>query len=139
MRPTAAPGGGLRIAPRQAGCVRAELRAPHPDCHRVTDQCREHVLRDHDEVLSPAYRRALSDAEEVGRMGRMGDDKRAWAFVGDRGVTVIVREVGRPRRPEVKTAYRVVPRRSEGREPEDFYKAAVRKLRDKTSWKGGGS
>ena len=123
----------------EAGCVRSELRAQYPDCDRVTDRCREHVLRDHDEVLAPAYREALRAAQDVGRLGPIVDDTRAWVFVGDSGVMVIVREVGRPGLPEVKTAYRRVPRRSEGREPEDFLKAAVRKLRDKTSWRGGGS
>jgi hypothetical protein len=75
----------------------------------------------------------------VGDLLRKGTDKGkgpGWAFVGERGVMVIVREVGPTRRPEVKTAYRVIPKR--GDSPEDFLKAALAKLRDKTSWKGKG-
>lgn len=124
---------------REAGCLLAELRARNPDCYRVSELCRALVLEDHDRFLAPAYRKALRDAEGHGRQGRLGDDARAWAFVGDRGVMVIVREVGQSRRPEVKTAYRVVPPRGEATNSEDFFKAAVRKLRDKTSWKVGSS
>lgn len=131
-------GDALRRA-RQAGCIHAELRARHPDCWRVSEACRSHVLSDHEAFFAPAYRKALGDAEKADRLGRLGDGPRGWAFVGDGGVMVIVREVGRDHRPEVKTAYRVVPRRSEGSQPEDFFKAAVRKLRDKTSWGSGGS
>jgi hypothetical protein len=121
----------------QAECTPAELKAAHPDCYRVSGQCRAHVLQDHDKLLAPAYRKALCDAERSGRMGLQGDG--AWCFVGDSGVTVIVREVtfGNRRRPEVKTAYRALPP-GDGQENEDFFKAAVRKLRDKTSWDGGG-
>lgn len=131
--------GDPRRRVQEAGCLLAELRARNPDCYRVSDRCRAVVLEDHDRFLAPAYRRALRDADDHERKGRLDDDARAWAFVGDRGVMVIVREVGRSRRPEVKTAYRVIPRRGEGVEPRDFFKAAVRKLRDKTSWKAGSS
>lgn len=130
--------GDPRCGAWEAGCSRAELKASYPDCYRVTDRCRQHVLCGHDQVLSPAYREALVEADRSGRLGLLGDE-RGWAFVGDHGVVVIVREVGRPRRTEVKTAYRVVPRLGEGTKPENFFKAAVRKLRDKTSWDGGGS
>jgi len=119
----------------KAGCAEVILDAPYPDCDRASPSCRAHVLRDHDTLLAPAYMGELSLADQAGRVGNLLAGVRGWAFVGDRGVMVIVREVGPSRNPEVKTAYRVVPRR--GREPEDFYKAAVQKLRDKTSWKGG--
>ncbi len=131
--------GDPRDRVREAGCSVNELRARNPDCYRVSDRCRAFVLDDHDRFLAPAYRTALRDAEDQGRRGRLGDDARAWAFVGDRGVMVIVRAVGMSRRPEVKTAYRVVPSRGEGTKSEDFFKAAVRKLRDKTSWEVGSS
>ena len=122
-----------------AGCAPAVLEARHPDCYVASDACRAHVLSDHDRILAPAYRLELCTADTAGRFGHIDDDVRSWAFVGDRGVLVIVREVGPQRRPEVKTAYRVVPRRGDPRRPEDFLKAAVRKLRDKSSWKGGGT
>lgn len=121
-----------------AGCAPALLEAPHPDCHVASEACRAHVLADHDRLLAPAYRAELRTAEAAERLGRLGEGPRGWAFVGDRGVLVIVREVGSQRRPEVKTAYRVTPGRHDSRRPEDFFKAAVRKLRDKSSWKGGG-
>lgn len=132
---------GLRNPRREAcdaGCVPAELQASYPDCCRVTPQCRTHVLQDHEKLLAPAYREALAEAERSGRVGRLGDEK-AWFWVGDHGVVVIVRAVGRAQRLEVKTAYRVLPRSGDGTRTEDFFKAAVRRLRDKTSWKGGGS
>lgn len=123
----------------KAGCLRAVLRAQNPDCHQASDACRKQVLGDHDQYLAPAYRRELSAAEAAGRFGQLSDGPRGWGFVGDGGVTVIVREVGASRRPEVKTAYRVVPMQAEARSAEDFFKAAVRKLQDKSSWKGGGT
>jgi hypothetical protein len=120
----------------EAGCPREELRADQPDCYRVCAECRAHLLRDHDEVLAPAYRDAIAEAETSRRFTQI--DRSGWKFVNNQGVTVIVREVGLGRRPEVKTAYRVVPRRGDGTTPEEFFKAAVRKLRDKASRNGGG-
>lgn len=123
----------------EAGCAPAVLETRQPDCDRASNGCRAHVLRDHDQILAPAYMQELGAAEAAGRFGRLHDGPRGWAFVGDRGVSVVVREVGPRRRPEVKTAYRVVPPRGDLRRPEDFLKAAVRKLRDKSSWNGGGT
>ena len=122
----------------EAGCTGAVLAAERPDCYRASEECRAHVLRDHDQLLAPAYRQELGCAEAGGRFGHLHKGPRGWAFVGDRGVFVVVREVGPQRRPEVGTAYRVVPPR-DPRGPEDFFKAAVRKLRDKSSWNGGGT
>lgn len=122
----------------KAGCAESILEAPNPDCDRAPPDCRTHVLRDHDDILAPAYLRELERGDQAGQAGHLLDKDKGpgWAFVGDRGVMVIVREVGTTKRPEVKTAYRVVPRR--GNRPEDFLKAALQKLRDKTSWKGKG-
>lgn len=124
---------------REAGCAPSVLGAHHPDCDRASDGCRAHVLRDHDQLLAPAYAQELGGAEAAGRFGRLHDGPRGWAFVGDLGVFVVVREVGPRHRPEVKTSYRVVPPRGNLRRPEDFFKAAVRKLRDKSSWNGRGT
>lgn len=131
--------GDARTRAWAAGCAPAVLDAPHPDCCRASDGCQVHVLRDHDQILAPAYRQEMGCAEVAGRLGQLKDDRRGWVFVGDRGVFVIVREVGPQHRPEVKTAYRIVPPRGEGRGLNDFVKAAVRKLRDKSSWDGGGT
>ncbi len=117
-----------------AGCPRALLDRRYPDPDDAPPACKAHVLVDHDEHLAPAYLRAVSTADKAGDFARL--DRTGWGFVGERGVFVIVRETGRERRPEVKTAYRVVPRR--GRRPEDFRKAALRKLRDKSSIRSGG-
>lgn len=125
----------------KAGCAHAKLKKDYPKCSCVTPQCKAHVLRDHDELLSPAYRDALKEAEEVARFGLLDEDRsdgRAWMYVGDQGVIVIVREVKRPRRVEVKTAYRA-DCECRNTDPNSFFKEAVRKLRDKTSWNGGGS
>ena len=121
-----------------AGCARPDIRARHPDCDCVSDGCRSHVLRDHDVHLEPAYRRALASAEDAGRIARSKKRARCWGFVGDRGVFAIVREVSAERRPEVKTAYRVLPPRRSAGSVDDFCKAAVRKLSDKSSWTMGG-
>ena len=123
---------------REAGCALGVLRALHPDCYVASESCRLHVERDHDQVLAPAYSDEMQSAESAGRLGRLIAGKRGWAFVGDGGVFVVVREVGADCRPEVKTAYRVVPRSATSQLPQDFFKAAVRKLRDKSSWNGGG-
>lgn len=120
----------------KAGCAPTVLEAPHPDCYVASQSCRTHVLGDHDRLLAPAYKRELCSADAANRFGHLDDDRRGWAFVGDGGVLVIVRETGPGRRPEVKTAYRVVPR-GKARGPEDFFKEAVRKLQDKSSWKDG--
>lgn len=127
--------GDARARAWAAGCAETILDAPNPDCDRAQSSCREHVQRDHDTLLMPAYLKEIEGAEHAGQVGGLPDAKgmgRGWAFVGNRGVYVIVREVGPSHRPEVKTAYRVVPRK--GHQPEDFRKAALRKLRDKTTW-----
>jgi hypothetical protein len=132
--------GDARSRAWTAGCAPALLDARHPDCEQVLPACRAHVLQDHDTLLAPAYLKEVASADQVGQAGALQEEKGkgpGWAFVGDKGVMVIVREVGPSRRPEVKTAYRVKPKRGEGRRPEDFLKAALRKLSDTTPWKGG--
>lgn len=119
-----------------AGCARSHLRHRQPDWERASDSCRAHVLNDHDHALAPAYRCELASADAARRYGTLAEGPRGWAFVGDNGVFVIVREVGPARMPEVKTAYRIPPPRSGLGRPEDFFKTAVRKLRDKSSWQG---
>lgn len=131
--------GNVRARAWGEGCAPAVLETPHPDCYLASEACRKHVLGDHDRHLAPAYRRELHAAEAASRFGQLGNNPRGWAFVGEGGVLVIVREVGADRGPEVKTAYRVVPGQREAPSSQDFFKAAVRKLRDKSSWKGGGT
>ncbi|MCY1047036.1 hypothetical protein OV208_37390 [Corallococcus sp. bb12-1] len=128
--------GAARDRACKAGCAEALLEAPHPDCDRCQPSCRAHVLQDHDALLAPAYLNEVSRAEHLGQVGalpRKEGSGPGWAFVGEGGVMVIVREVGRLRRPEVKTAYRVVPKK--GHSPESFLKEALHKLSDKTLWK----
>ena len=121
----------------EAGCVASKLMDAYPRLEDASDACRKHVLADHDNHLAPTYRRELLTADAAGRVAALQDGPRAWGFVGDGGVFVIVRLVGTPRQPEVKTAYRVVPTHGSG-STEDFRRAAVRKLRDKSLVKGGG-
>ncbi len=121
----------------KAGCAEAILEARYPECERALPDCRAHVLRDHDTLLAPAYMEETAHAERAGQVGEFLEEKGkgpGWALVGGNGVMVVIRGVGPTRRPEVKSAYRVVPLR--GRRPEDFLKAALQKLSDKTSWKG---
>lgn len=123
--------GDARGAAWAAGCPEAVLDRKYPDCDDVPECCREHVLRDHDDLMAPAYLEATRRAEEAGRWARLEGDRSGYCFVGDDGVFVIVRETGRKKTPEVKTAYRVVP--LWGRRTQDYFKAAVRRLRDKAS------
>lgn len=128
--------GDARARACGAGCARSHLALRRPDWERASEACRAHVTKDHDDALAPAYLQELASADAAQRYGTLAEGPRGWAFVGDGGVFVIVREVGPARRPEVKTAYRVPPPSSALGRREDFFKAAVRKLRDKSSWQG---
>ncbi len=130
--------GDARQRAWDCGCAEALLEAEHPDCDRVAPSCRAHVLHDHDNRMAPAYREALASADAAGRYGELSSGGRGWALVGDHGVYVVVREVGHASTPQVKTAYRVQPRQHRPPSSKEFLKAAVRKLRDKTSWTEGG-
>lgn len=125
--------GDARERAWKAGCAERTLESEHPDLKDALPSCTAHVLRDHDLLLKPAYMAEISSADQAGRAGSYANDPRAWAFVGDKGVFVIVRETGSQHRPEVKTAYRIKSWRSQL--PEAFFKRATAKLRDKTGWK----
>lgn len=127
-----------REAAWASGCASAVLDRPHPDPTDCTDSCVQHVLRDHDLHLQPAYFAAIESGVAADRVGVLPAETGrgpGWLVVGDLGVSVVVRLVKRTYA-EVKTAYRVVPR-GRGRRPEDFRYAAVLKLRDKSSFMGG--
>lgn len=128
--------GNARQRACEAGCALPVLLADHPVANQAGARCREHVLADHDALLAPAYMAALAASEQAGRFGRSAVEG-AWLFVGNDGVTVVVRHGASQAQPHVMTAYRPVPIHG-GRTPEDFCRTAVRKLRDKTSWKSGG-
>jgi len=123
-------------AAREAGCRAIELSAGRSSYHGVCLACQEHVLHDHDRFMRPAYRRALATAIATDRWGTLKDSTRvADAFAGDNGVFVIARRNARTGERNVATAYRVVPRgvRPDKVSAEDFVKAAIRRLYDKTS------
>ncbi len=111
-----------------------------PDWSAVPDAYRRCVLSDHDRLYAPAYREALCDAEAAGRFGQLESNGPGpgWAFVDSRGVYVIVGE-RKMQAPKVRTAYRVLPPHASSRRTEDFFKAAVRRLRDKSSYPERGS
>jgi hypothetical protein len=120
-----------------SGCPRALLRHPEPSYRDACASCLEHVLRDHDHLLAPAYRAALSTAASAGRFGDWNADERCQqAFVGDNGVFVIAKSASRNRQRHVATAYRVIPRGTPAGKvtARDFFDQAVRKLRDKTTF-----
>jgi hypothetical protein len=123
-----------RRAACAAGCVLADFRGDYPNGERATLSCMAHVLDDHDKLLAPAYRNALAQAESASRVGLQHDETLGWMFVGDGGVVVIVREIKKHKRFEVKTAYRASSKKRAAMSCEDFFKRAVQKLRDKTSW-----
>lgn len=127
-----------REAAWDSGCSPTAVDRPYPDPDNCAPGCAKHVLRDHDRHLRPAYVRAIETGVRADRFGGLPAEKGrgpGWLVVGDQGVSVVVRLVKRSYA-EVKTAYRVVPR-GRGRRPEDFRYAAVRKLRDKSSYTGG--
>lgn len=125
----------------EAGCLQSELVGRYPKCRKVSESCRSFVLDDHDLMLAPAYRRAIRQGHEAGLVATLaasGGRRRGLMFVGSNGVTVIARETSEPGAFVVKTAYRVVPGKQTGMTSEAFFKAAVRKLRDKASKLMGG-
>lgn len=130
--------GNPRKRARCAGCRDGILK--RSDFRSAREDCRRHVLSDHDSHYAPAYRRSLEAAQAHGRHGETTEKRAGWCFVGDSGEFVIVR-LGGPAgsQPIVRTAYRVTPTRRGGKETRDFFERAVRKLRDKTSWRGGGT
>lgn len=115
-----------------AGCTRYSLGGCYPAMFRAAPSCRAHVCADHDRWMAPAYMTELRTAERAVRYGQHADDG-SWGFVGDSGVYLIVVETGRDRRPGVRTAYRVVPRRRAA-DVTSYRDAAVQKLRDKSSF-----
>lgn len=123
-----------------SGCTPANFAGKYPDCRDACPACREHVLRDHEHAYEPAYREALRDAHAAHRFGRLKDDGNGpgWAFVDRLGVYVIVAEL-RKKPPKVRTAYRVLPPHGAATMPDDFFKAAVRRLRDKSSYEEKGT
>lgn len=119
-----------------AGCGPMHLAPDRASFHDLPVGCRAWVLDMHDRHLAPAYRAAVQSAAVRGQWGWWRADERSQvALVGDNGVFVVVRDWGSPARPHVRTAYRVAPRGVRGAATrDDFLRAAVRKLIDKTSY-----
>jgi hypothetical protein len=65
--------------------------------------------------------------------------RRAERFVGENGVMVAVNLVDGGSRRQVSSAYRVPPVGTARASNEDFFYAALDKLRDKTSYDDGGT
>lgn len=125
------------IAAGQAvGCASMLLAPDRSSYHDLPLTGRTWLLGLHDRHLEPTYLAALRSACTGGRWGWwQADERHQAALVGDNGVFVIVRAWGSPARPCVRTAYRVVPRGVRGTPSrDDFLRAAVRKLADKTSY-----
>lgn len=118
-----------------AGCShRAVGRGPF-HVERESKSCIEQVHDDHDDFYEPAYRSALDTACEKRRLGpALENTKGKLRAVGDNGVFLFLR---RDRRGStwVSSAIRVRPGGTQRPSPEDFFKAAVSKLRDTTSWR----
>lgn len=125
-------------------CIPAEFRAQYPDHTRVSSQCKAHVLQDYNRFYCPKYKQQLREAANAKRYGRRCDNKpynkkkkNEWWFVGDEGVVVCVKANKRDKTPVIRTAYRPTMT-AKSPNHTDFFKKAVRKLRDKTSWDNGG-
>jgi len=118
------------------GCGPMLLAPNRSSFHDLSARSQVWLLGLHDGHLQPAYLAAILTATASGRWGWWQADPRPQAaLVGDNGVFVIVKAWGRPAHPVVCTAYRVLPRGVRGEATsEEFLRAAVRKLRDKTSF-----
>jgi hypothetical protein len=125
-------------AGQAAGCGPMLLAPERASYFDLPPEGRGWLLDLHDRHLQPAYLAAVASASASGRWGWwQADDRLQAALVGDNGVFVIVRAWGKPDRPCVRTAYRVVPRGTRGAPTrDDFLRAAVRKLSDKSSYEG---
>lgn len=118
------------------GCGPMLLAPGRASFHDLSPRGQAWLLGLHDNHLRPAYLAAVQSATATGRWGWWQADMRVQAaLVGDNGVFVIVKESGRPAQAAVCTAYRVLPRGGRGEATQDdFLRAAVRKLNDKTSF-----
>jgi len=128
-------GGGAVARERalQAGCPRWLLNQRLADTEAASSGCRQQVLQDYDRLLHPACETALEEGRDSGRWGRLPEGGApGWLVVGAGGVVVVLRSVDRQTRLEMKSAWRPIPR--QGRSRADFFKEAVRKLKDRTSW-----
>ncbi|MEC9473209.1 MAG: hypothetical protein VX584_00855 [Actinomycetota bacterium] len=137
-------GNGYEKAMKQGRCTHANLKSNN----HIKQPCEDHILQDHDEFYCPKYMEELRGAVEREHYVRVKPPKTSgkptrkqdWRFAGPEGVLVLVREVGKSNTPEVKSAYRPeLNSEEENPTPRTFYKEAVRKLNDKTSWFYGGS
>ena len=123
------------VRARAVGCPGYAMGRRRVHIERVPAVCLEQVLRDHDEFYEPAYRSAIETACTSGRVGRALEDKRLkLRGVGDNGVFLYMRG-NRSGAVWVSSAIRVRPGGCRNPSREDFFNAAVRKLRDTTSWK----
>lgn len=121
-----------------AGCERATLSPRFNRFELAGSPCRAHVLGVHDECMEPAYRAAFAWAATHERLAVLPDSSgRTLLAVGEQGVMVVLRRGDHGWR--VASAYRVTPRAKDGPldEPRAFFKAAVRKWKDKTSTPSG--
>lgn len=139
-------GDGYQKAMEQGQCTHADLDSRNNN-NNINQPCEDHILQDHDEFYCPKYMEELRKAVALENYVRVKPPKTSgnptkkqdWRFVGPEGVLIGVREVGRSNTPEVKTAYRpTLDREEENPTSQTFFKAAVRKLNDKTSWFYGG-
>lgn len=122
-------------AGQAAGCGPMLLAPGRASYFDLPPQGRVWLLALHDRHLQPAYLAAVASAIASGRWGWSVDARPQAALVGDNGVFVIVSAWGSASRPRVRTAYRVVPRGVRAAPTrDDFHRAAVRKLADKTSY-----
>ena len=120
---------------RAAGCSDRAMGRGRVHVERLPPACIEQVLEDHDEYYEPAYRAALETACERGRIAPAIEDARSkLRAVGDNGVFLYLRR-NRSGAAWVSSAIRVRPRGTPRPSRRDFFNAAVRKLRDTTSWK----
>lgn len=122
-----------------AGCPARLLREEAPAAYRAGQACREHVFRDHDSRYAPVYMAELRVALEDGRYGPLYSEPGVTALVGGEGVFILIGRTRPKGWRQVKTAYRVAsPLYLQGPATrENFFRAAVRRLKDKTSWTDG--
>lgn len=128
----------------KAGCCGSDLR--NQDFSSSAPACVRHVREDHDQYLRPAYETALVNAISQQRYGAYEHEGEVQhAFVGSKGCYIVVGPNRSDPDHHVITAFRVLPpgvrrgspvvrRGPPAVEGRAFFRAAVHRLRDLTSY-----
>lgn len=117
-------------------CEPSEVE-PRASYHSACEECKGHVLEDHDDWYLPAALSAVETGVQAGHVGEVSTRQGPRElFVGANAVQVLTRIPDRRGVHAFATAYRDPPT-SRNPSNAEFHAKAVRKLRDKTSLGSG--